>query len=82
MLGAKVWTFERSKMWTFYIFELLKAHTNEPNISLIRFFLITAKPRLFQQKCLWFKYLQQCDDDKYTESYTDNFELVRWAREE
>ena len=31
-------------MSTFYIFEPLKAHTYEPNISLIRLFLIMQNP--------------------------------------
>ena len=36
MKGSKVWTFERPRMWTIYIFEPLKAHSYEPNICLIR----------------------------------------------
>ena len=44
MKGSKVWTFERLKMWTFYIFEHLMAHTYEPNISLIRLMLIMQNP--------------------------------------
>ena len=42
MLDSKVWTVEIPQMGTFYIFEPLKAHTYEPNISLIM--LITQNP--------------------------------------
>ena len=41
MLGSKVWTVEGP---TFYIFEPLKAHTYEPNISLIRLVSIMQNP--------------------------------------
>ena len=44
MKGSKGWTLERPKVWTFYIFEPLKAHTYEPNISLIRLILIMQNP--------------------------------------
>ena len=44
MLGSKVWTVGRPKMWTFYIFEPLKAYTNGLNISLIRLILIMQNP--------------------------------------
>ena len=40
MLGSKVYSVEKPKWLTFYIFESLKAHTYEPNISLIRLILI------------------------------------------
>ena len=45
MVDWKLWTGERPKMWTFYIFEPLKAHTYEPNISLIRLMLIMQNPK-------------------------------------
>ena len=44
MLGSKVWTVERPKMWTFYIFDPLKTDTYERNISLIRLMLIKQNP--------------------------------------
>ena len=44
MLGSKVWTVERPMMRTFYIFEPLKAHTCESNVSLIRLILIMQNP--------------------------------------
>ena len=44
MKSSKAWTFERPKMWTFYIFESLKAHIYETNISLIRLMLIMQNP--------------------------------------
>ena len=44
MLDSKVWNIVRPKMRTFYIFEPLKAHTYEPNISLISLMLIMQNP--------------------------------------
>ena len=38
--SSKAWEFETPKMWTFYIFERLKANVYEPNIGLIRLMLI------------------------------------------
>ena len=52
MLGSEVWTVERPRMWTFKIFEPLKAHTCLPNISLIRLMLIMQNPECSQKYIL------------------------------
>ena len=44
MLGSKVYTVERPMVRTLHIFEPLKAHTYEPNISLIQLILIMKNP--------------------------------------
>ena len=44
MKSSQVWTFYRPKMWTIHIFEPLKAHIYEPDISLIWMRLIMQKP--------------------------------------
>ena len=47
MKSLKMWTFGRPQMWTFYIFEPLKTHSYEPDISLIRLMLIMQNPDQF-----------------------------------
>ena len=44
MLGSQVWIVEKPTMCTFHVYETLKIHTYEQNISLIRLILVMQNP--------------------------------------